>query len=228
VALAGCGAGQVAQTAYQANAAGGATVTVNGIAVRDAQIAYTGPVQRANVYPVGGSAPLEMHIVNESTQNDRLVSASSPVAASVQISGQADLPAGVEMVVGGESGTGGQSAPGSAEAPAPPPLESGLPGAQESTPLYPSSAPNEPSDSSPTGAASPSGEAPAAGLQPAPPIKSVEPATRYAQVVLTGLKEDIRAGLSYEIVLNFERAGQVPVMLPVAYPAQPREPAERE
>ena len=39
VVLAGCAAGQVAQTAYQANSSTGATVTVNGIAVRDAQIA---------------------------------------------------------------------------------------------------------------------------------------------------------------------------------------------
>jgi hypothetical protein len=44
--------------------------------------------------------------------------------------------------------------------------------------------------------------------------------------VLTGLREDIKAGLSYEIDLTFQRAGQVRVMLPVAFPEQPREPAE--
>ena len=53
-------------------------------------------------------------------------------------------------------------------------------------------------------------------------------AARFAQVELTGLREDIQAGLSYEVVLTFERAGQVRVMLPVGYPASPREPAEQE
>ena len=40
--------------------------------------------------------------------------------------------------------------------------------------------------------------------------------------MLTGLREDIQAGLSYEIVLTFERAGQVRVMLPVANPSETR------
>jgi copper(I)-binding protein len=227
VALGGCAAGQVAQTAYQANSAGGATVNANGIAVRDAQIAFGNAPEGAAVHPAGGSAPLEMHIINQSTQDDRLLSATSPVAASVQISGQTDLPAGVAMVVGGESGTAGQTAPGSAEPSAEPPLDSGLPGGPSATnPAAPPSSGQQPSDTSPTGAANPSGEAPAAGLQPPPAIKSVVPSTRYAQIVLTGLREDIRAGLQYEIVLTFQRAGQVRVMLPVAYPAQPREAPE--
>jgi copper(I)-binding protein len=225
VVLGGCAAGQVAQTAYQANSAGGATVTANGIAIRDAQIAFGNAPEGAAVHPAGGTAPVEMHIVNQSTQNDRLLSATSPAAATVAISGQTDLPAGVAMVIGGESGTSGQNAPGSTDAPLPsrvggPPPETSEPSSSSAS----SSA--QPSDLSPTGSANPSGEAPAAGLQPPPAIKSVVPSTRYAQVVLTGLRADIRAGLSYEIDLTFERAGVVRVMLPVGYPAQPREAAE--
>lgn len=233
VALGGCGAGQVAQTAYQANASGGATVTTNGIAIRDAQIAFGESVEGENVYPVGGSAPIEMYVINESPQDDRLVSASSPIAGSVTIGGQADLPAGTVMVIGGESGAGGQTEPGASEAPALPPLDATLAPPSNATPApsenSPSSAPNEPSDTSPTGAVAPiPGEAPAGGLQTLPPIASISPSTRYAEIVLTGLQEDIRSGLSYEVVLNFEKAGPVRVMLPVAYPAEPREPAERE
>jgi copper(I)-binding protein len=233
VALGGCGAGQVAQTAYQANASGGATVTTNGIAVRDAQIAYAGRVEAENVYSVGENAPVEMHIINESQLDDRLVSASSPVATSVTIGGQADLPAGTTMVVGGaEAGTAGQTQPGASEAPASPPLDSTLAPPVNATPApstnAPSSAPNEPSDTSPTGAIAPNpGEAPAGGLQSLPPIATVDPSTRFAQVTLTGLREDIRSGLSYEVVLNFEKAGPIRVELPVAYPGAPREPAER-
>jgi copper(I)-binding protein len=234
MALAGCGAGQIAQTAYQANASGGATVTLNGIAVRDAQIAYDGPVEAENVYSVGESAPVDMHIINESSSNDRLISATSPVATSVQVSGQTDLPAGLVMVVGGSgSGTAGQTQPGASEPAAEPPLDTTLapPADGQSAPstLTPGSEPNEPADTSPTGALAPvPGEAPAAGIQPPPGLQQVEPSTRYAQIVLTGLREDIRSGLSYEIVLNFERAGQIPVSLPVAYPATPREEAAEE
>ena len=227
VALGGCAAGQVAQTAYQANSATGATVTANGIAIRDAQIAFpqaTAGAQTAAVYRAGGTAPVEMHVINQSTQADRLVSASSPVAGSVTVGGQTDLPAGTVMVVGSPSSAGGQSAPGSTEPSAESPI--GSPDASSSP--APTNSALEPPDTSPTGSASASGEAPAAGLQPPPALGALAPSTRFAQVELTGLREDIQAGLSYEIVLTFERAGQVRVMLPVGYPASPREPAEQE
>jgi hypothetical protein len=94
-------------------------------------------------------------------------------------------------------------------------------------PAAPPSASREPSDLSPTGSASPTGEAPVAGLQPPPPIKSVVPSTRYTQIVLTGLRQPIRAGLLYEVDLTFERAGTVRVTLPVAYPNQAREPDQK-
>ena len=106
VALAGCAAGQVAQTACQANSSTGATVTVNGIAIRDAQIAFpetTEGSETAALYRTGGSAPVEMYVINQSTQSDRLVSASSPIAGSVTVGGETDLPAGTMMVVGGPS-----------------------------------------------------------------------------------------------------------------------------
>ena len=223
VVLAGCAAGQVAQTAYQANSATGATVTVNGIAIRDAEIPFpeTGGPQTAALYPAGGTAPVEMHVINQGTQADRLVSASSPVAGSVTIGGQTDLPAGTVMVVGNPSSAGGQTAPGSAAPSAESPI--GSPGTSSSAePTSSASA-----DTAPTGSASASGEAPAAGLQPPPALAALEPSNRYAQIELTGLREDIKAGLSYEIVLTFERAGQVRVVLPVGYPASPREAAEQ-
>jgi periplasmic copper chaperone A len=228
VALAGCAAGQIAQTAYQANSATGATVTVSGIAIRDAQIAFpeapAGGTESAAVYRAGGSAPVEMYVINQGTQADRLVSASSPVAGSVTVEGETDLPAGTMMIVGGESGTGGQSEPGSAEESALPPI--GLPGA--SSAAEPTNSAAEPPNTSPTGSASESGAAPAAGLQPPPALGELSPSTRFARVELTGLREDIQAGLSYEVVLTFERAGQVAVQLPVGYPGEPREAAETE
>jgi copper(I)-binding protein len=228
VALGGCAAGQIAQTASQANNGGGTDATVNGIDIRAAQIVFSTAPDGAAVYPAGGSAPVEMYVINLSPQDDRLVSASSPVAASVQVSGATDLPTGVAMVVGGgQFGTAGQTLPGASEPPAEPRIDTGLPGPNPNTTIAPSSAPLEPPDVSPTGSQSPSGEAPAAGLQSPAPIAAVDPSTRFAQVVLTGLREDIRAGLSYEMDLTFERAGVVRVMLPVGYPGQPRPAPEQ-
>ena len=225
VALAGCAAGQVAQTAYQANSSTGTTVTTNGIAIRDAQIAFPDSAEGAEsaaIYQAGGTAPLEMHVINETTQDDRLVSASSPVAGSVTVAGETDLPAGTVMVVGSPSSAGGQTEPGSTEPSGASPI-----GEQEATSsAAPTNSASE--NTSPTGSTSASGEAPPAGLQPPPALAELSPSTRFAQVELTGLREDIQAGLSYEVILTFERAGQVRVMLPVGYPAEPRPPAEEE
>jgi copper(I)-binding protein len=225
VALAGCAAGQVAQTAYQANNSTGATVTVNGIAIRDAQIAFPEAAEGAEsaaIYRAGGTAPVEMYVINQTTQDDRLVSASSPVAGSVTVGGETDLPAGTVMVVGSPSSAGGQTEPGATE----PTGASPIGDPEPSSSAAPTNSADE--NTSPTGSASASGEAPAAGLQPPPALAELAPSTRFAQVELAGLREDIQAGLSYEVVLTFERAGQVRVMLPVAYPAEPRPPAEEE
>ena len=228
IVLGGCGAGQIAQTAQQSNNGGGADVgTGDAVLVRGAQIVFGAGAEGGAVYRAGGRAPVAMRVINQSVRDDRLVSASSPVAASVQITGPTDLPAGVQMVVGGEPGTGGQTLPGETEPPAKPRIDTGLPGPNPNTTIAPSSAAQEPPDVSPTEGANPSGEAPAAGLRTPPPIAEVQPSDRFVAIVLTGLREDIRPGLSYELVLNFERAGAIRVMLPVSYPGLPRDPAEQ-
>lgn len=43
-----------------------------------------------------------------------------------------------------------------------------------------------------------------------------------ARMVLTGLTQDIRSGLTYPVVFTFERAGAVTVQVPVANPTTPR------
>lgn len=70
------------------------------------------------------------------------------------------------------------------------------------------------------------GEPPAAEPpEPGSIATPVPPAggSREAQIVLTGLREEIRAGLSYPLVLTFERAGQVQLDVPVGYPGVPRQ-----
>jgi periplasmic copper chaperone A len=174
LALAGCGAGQVANTAEQVANAPGANIGTGAISVRDAVIVFGDSVEGA-VYSRGESAPLSMTIVNETGEPDRLVSASSPFATSVEISGATEIPAGRAVVVQGDTNEQGAQAPGGA----------------------PTVAPN---------------------TTPQP--------EQGATVVLTGLRDDIRAGISYPVTFVFERAGEVTAEVPVGNSDEPREEAE--
>jgi periplasmic copper chaperone A len=174
LALAGCGAGQVANTAEQVANAPGANTATGPISVRDAVIVFGDTVEGA-VYSRGESAPLSMTIVNETGEADRLVSASSPFAQSVEISGTTEIPAGRAVVVQGDTNEQGALAPGG----------------------VPTVAPN---------------------TTPQP--------EQGATVVLTGLLDDIRAGVSYPVTFVFERAGEVTVDVPVGNSEEPREEAE--
>lgn len=157
LALAGCGAGQVAQTSSQVASVGGANVQAGGIAVRNAAIAFPAGGE-AGVYPVGGTAPLRLTVVNESDVADRLVSLSSPVARTGRLDGDTALPVRAVLVAGGDNDG-------------------------------------------------------AAGLRN----------VREIEVALTGLREMVRPGPMYPVVLTFERAGDVRIDMPVAGPDSPRE-----
>lgn len=185
LALTGCGAGQIAGTAEQQSAVSGSNVNLGSIAVRDAVIAFGEQVEGGAIHARGSDASLGMTIVNEGTEADRLISASSPWASSVEISGVTGIPAGRSIVVQGE-------------APEPP---------------------------APTTAARPSGSASAAPTTTAAAAAESEAGT---QIVLTGLLDDIRAGITYDVTLVFERAGEVVVQVPVGGTEEPREdePAE--
>ena len=237
LALAGCGAGQITQTSSQVPAVAGANAGVGAVVVRDAYIEFSEQAQGANIYPRGGAAPLKMSIVNTGIQPDRLVSASSPAAASVAISGDAEVPPGRVLLI-----EGGPEAPAAAAAPpASPgsaPRATSAPAAGE---LAPPGAPPAPPGAEPAtpgdeiggaGQENSRAPAPAPTVAPAPAPRAgtggADVGGREGQVVLTGLTEDVRAGLTYPVVLNFERAGQVTLTVPVGYPSEPREdePAE--
>jgi copper(I)-binding protein len=202
LALAGCGAGQITQTSNQQSAVGGANAGTGAVVVRDARIAFAEGTKGANVYNRGTDAPLEMSIVNSGAESDKLVSVTSPVAASVKISGEAELPGGQVLLVEGEAAAPASAAPAA-------------PGQAGAAPDAPNASPNP--SAAPT-AAAPSSAAPSSSAEPA----GVGGA-REAQVVLTGLREDVRAGLTYPIVLTFERAGQISLQVPVGNPSEPRE-----
>jgi hypothetical protein len=75
------------------------------------------------------------------------------------------------------------------------------------------------------GAAVPATGAPSGHAAPAPTAapKVIAGVTEQtAQIVLSGLNQDVHAGLTYPVVLNFEHAGQITVDVPVGFPEQPR------
>ncbi|NMH99211.1 copper chaperone PCu(A)C [Pseudonocardia acidicola] len=148
VGLAGCGAGQISQTADQVPAVAGANVAVGHISVRNAQIEFPiGTAPSAAVYPRGGTAPVALTIVNESDQADRLIAATSSVG-TVQVQGDTELP-GQHLLVSGNQ------------------------------------------------------------------IKVPLPNSNQVQFTISGLRDDIRPGLTYPVTLTFQRAGDVTVDLPV-------------
>jgi copper(I)-binding protein len=206
VAVAGCGAGQITQTSRQVTAVGGAHATSSQISVRNATIEFDEPAHGAVIYPVGGSAPLQMVIINSGAEVDRLVAASSPVADSVQISGVLRIPGGQALRV-----EGAQAAPV-----APAPAE----GAPTATPAPPTPAPPTPAPPTPA----PLTAAPPAA-EPTPAAEPAEGEPGVGHIVLTGLREDVQPGLTYPLILTFERAGEVRFDVPVANPETLREDA---
>lgn len=102
--LTACGAGQVSQTAGQASAVNGYTGQVGAIAVRDASIAYAGQARSGAIYRAGEAAALDLTLVNQTATPDKLVSVSSPVAATGVISGDGTIGGNQTIAVGNASG----------------------------------------------------------------------------------------------------------------------------
>jgi copper(I)-binding protein len=248
-ALAGCGAGQITQTSSQASGVGGASANIGQLAVREAAFAFAGDGKTSVIYPSGGTAPLTMTVVNFGPQDDKLTGASSPAAASVQITGDATIASGRLLLVNGEpagepAGSSAQATPAPGRATPAPSGARATPGATatptpgaEATPAPSARATAAPSAEA-RATAAPSAEAPstaspedtaaagptaAAGAAP-PSGAPVAPGTTTAQVVLTGLKQNLMVGPTYPVVLTFQRAGEVTVQVPVANPPENQGP----
>lgn len=187
LALAGCGAGQITQTSAQVAGVSGGQATVGAIAIRNAEFAYE-ETENASVYTRGQDAPVTMSIVNSAATDDKLVSASSPVARSVRISGEAAVVAGRTLLV-------------------------------EGVPAVAATA---------SAAATPSASAGPTSTAPTSAAAAPDEEAKGAQVVLVGVNEEIRPGLTYPVTLTFEKAGTVTVLVPVANPTAPRKESAPE
>lgn len=210
MALAGCGAGQITQTSTQVSAVDGASATVGQVGVRNASIIF-GSGRNAAVYSAGGAAPLQMSIVNFGGTDDRLVSASSAVAGSVTITGDPRIAGGRTLRISG--GGGSSEGAGAAGSAAPSATGSVVPGAT-ATPTT-----GTPSSAARTSAAAPTATTAATTTAVLTPAAD---GTTSASIVLSGLKQDIRAGLTYPVEFTFANAGTVTIQVPVANPSEPR------
>ncbi|GAB7144749.1 hypothetical protein [Mycobacterium riyadhense] len=101
IALSGCGAGQISQTAMQEPAVNGNKVTINNVALRDIRIQA---VQTADFIRPGKAVDLVLVAVNQSPDvADRLTGITTDIG-TVTISGDARLPAGGMLFVGTPDG----------------------------------------------------------------------------------------------------------------------------
>ncbi|MGH3779490.1 MAG: copper chaperone PCu(A)C [Pseudonocardiaceae bacterium] len=96
LALAGCGAGQIAQTDSQVAAVDGAFGNVgNSIALRNVLLPY--PPSPTGTYPAGSTVPVVLAIVNQGDQPDELVAVTSP-AGQAQVLGATQIPGGTTVI----------------------------------------------------------------------------------------------------------------------------------
>ncbi|HET7666702.1 MAG TPA: hypothetical protein VFK56_11670 [Mycobacterium sp.] len=101
VALSGCGAGQVSQTATQEPAVNGTNATVGQIALRNIHVRAA---QKTDYVQPGSPVELLFVAVNGSPDtNDKLVSVTSDIG-TVSISGDSTVPANGVLVVGEPDG----------------------------------------------------------------------------------------------------------------------------
>lgn len=95
--LSGCGTGQISQTAAQAPAVNGVSLTFNNVALRDVRIQA---VQSGDFLQPGRTVELVLVAVNQSPDiTDKLVDVSSDIG-TVTLSGDTRLPASGLLLIG--------------------------------------------------------------------------------------------------------------------------------
>ena len=205
VALAGCAAGQHAQTAEQRPTVDGTNVDLGSLAIRDVSVEY--PPQ--GVYEKGSDARLQMVVVNTGQSSDALVEVRTEVAEKVTITAAGEEAAAPTPTLTApppsESPSGTGSPTATAENPSP-----SVTGESE-----------EPSGSaSATASATPSatpGEAAAVSI-PIPRNGLVSFRDDGPTVLLTGLTRQLRPAQVVRVTLVFRNAGEVDLTIAVSVP----------
>jgi copper(I)-binding protein len=208
--LAGCGAGQITQTATQQAAVNGTHAQVKDIALRDAAVQYptSGPG-----YPAGATPALTLTIVNLGTRDDSLVSVTTE-AGQATIAGSKDVVAAHSLVIGPDDAVESTNEV-QTTSPSAPTSSSGAP-TSTSAPTGTSSGTNTPGSLT----ASPTSEVPSSGAAATP---TVPEKVGQGTVTLPALKQPLWPGQVIKVTFVFQNAGPVTVELPVAAPAHVKE-----
>jgi copper(I)-binding protein len=205
LALAGCGAGQITQTATQQPAVNGTHAQVKTIALRDVAVQY--PTSGAG-YAAGATPALTLTIVNQGTQDDSLVSVTTEDGTQATVGGSKDIVAGHSLVIGPDDAveSTNEAQPTSSGAPA-------------SSSEAPASTGTSSTGTSSTGTETSSSGAPSASVTPTAAPATVGKGT----VTLPALKQPLWPGQVVKVTFVFKNAGPVTVELPVAAPAHARD-----
>jgi hypothetical protein len=101
VALAGCSAGQVSQTAMQESAVDGNAAVINNVALRNVRIQA---LQTGDFLRAGATVDLTLVVVNQSPDAvDKLVGITTDIG-NVTVTGNPTLPAGGVLFIGSPNG----------------------------------------------------------------------------------------------------------------------------
>jgi copper(I)-binding protein len=201
--MAGCGAGQITQTAGQQAAINGADAQVKTLAIRDAVLQF--PPNGA--YPAGSDAALQLTIVNDGSNDDELVSVSSDAAAGAVILGSKTIVARSSLFV----------TPPTAGAPVTTSPSSSATGVTSSSPATTTSSGS--ASASPT---STSTSTSPTSTSPSSPPSSPSVAIGTASIVLQGLKQPVWPGQTIKVTFVFRDAGTITVDVPLGTSDQPR------
>jgi copper(I)-binding protein len=208
--LAGCGAGQITQTASQQAAVNGTHAQVKDIALRDAAVQYptSGPG-----YPAGATPALTLTIVNLGPQDDSLVSVTTE-GGQATIAGSKDVVAAHSLVIGPDDAVESTNEV-QTTSPSAPASSSGAP-TSPSTPTGTSSG----TGTSTSSTATSTSEVPSSGAAATP---TAPEKVGQATVTLAPLKQPLWPGQVIKVTFVFKNAGPVTVELPVAAPAHVKE-----
>lgn len=234
VVLAGCAAGQQAQTAEQRPTIDGNNAEIGPLALRNIAIEYPDN----GLYRRGAVARLRLLIANTGNASDELTDVRTDVAGEVAIvAGQTEddsAPSGSATATVTPSGT-----PAETGAPTPTgtatPSETGTATPTEGPSSADQSVSATPPDPSQSPAASPSetGPIPGTTVTIAPNYSvSIGEGTSGSAILLRGLTRELRSTEVVSITFVFRDAGSVTVPVPVAIPtereAAPTIPAESD
>lgn len=198
IALTGCSAGQISQTADQVAAINGNHADIGKVALRNVHIVF--PAHGSEYTNAkGGKALIALSIVNNSPSvPDELTSISTdlgPVKITPAAGQSTVALAPQQTVVAAASAPTGHGAP-AGDAHAAPAT------AKPTTSAAPSSTP-APADAHGT------------GEHAAEPAVSDDPAAKPILIEITNLSKDIGPGLTYTVTFNFKQNGTVQVQVPV-------------